>query len=237
MDYLRFWRTGHRTSCPAPSGGPCHCESFLYAVTGALSLFTGLIQVSYGYTKSLAITSDALHALVDSSTDFYGSAVAKQNQSTPEKSQGRTRRFNVMAGVLLIVGVAFLWWELGIRLFHGYGEVSVLVVSVLGGLGTLIDGSRLWLLTRAGRYFVSETRYGVILHVKSDLWHSLSVMLIGLFLLATIQVDKTFLVILPKFDALGTILIGILMLNYAYNLIMPKRGADHSHHHGDHHHE
>lgn len=238
MNWSTFLRTGHREHCPAHQRGSCQCEGFLYTITGVLSLCTGLIQIGYGYTRSLAVASDALHALIDSSVDFYGGIVARQSRVSPETAEVNARRFSVIAGILLIGGVLFLWWELAERIIAGYREVSATAVCILGGLGSGIDGLRLWLLSQAERRSSSPLRPGVVAHVKNDLWHSLFVLSIGIFLLFALALDQRFSRFLPSFDIAGTVLIGIIMLFYARNLISrPESGHHHDqdgHHHHDH---
>ncbi|TXH00248.1 MAG: cation transporter [Candidatus Moraniibacteriota bacterium] len=231
MTWSTFLRTGHRASCSVHQLGNCSCEWFLYNFTGTLSLFTGFAQIGFGYTRSLAVTSDALHALIDSGTDFFGAFVTHRNQEAPERAHQRIRRFNIFAGLLLIVGVLFLWYELSERLIGGYGNVSIAAVCLLGGLGSLVDCLRLWLVTRADKQSKSQARPGILAHIRSDLYHSLFVLGIGGLLYWAQGVDPRFVRFLPAFDTAGTVIIGIIMMMYAYNLLTTDEGDDSHHHH------
>ncbi|MCK9345161.1 MAG: cation transporter [Candidatus Pacebacteria bacterium] len=162
---------GKLSNCMAPTN-PCICKTNLLATTGTLALIAGFTQWLVGYRFSMAAGSDALHALSDGSADFVGVAIEKKAAGNPKKEEEWRAIGNKAISSLLILGAFIIGSEAYDRWNSGSYPVWLPAILAVGIFGLTIDLIRLRMLSKANRHSGNSNLEGLIVHARSDAWHS-----------------------------------------------------------------
>lgn len=168
---IEFLKNGQLSDCPAPQG-VCNCESSLYKTTGVLALTAGLAQWAVGYHYSMAVLSDALHAMADASADFVGMFIAKKVVNNPPKAKELRSIGNKIIALLLVLGALTIGIEAYGRWQGGDYVVWLPAVVLVGLFGLVIDLARFRMLSKARGHISNSNLSGLMEHARSDAWHS-----------------------------------------------------------------
>lgn len=229
---MSFIRTGHLNHCPAPNA-PCICEARLYLTVGTLALIAGLVQWTAGYFASMAVVSDALHALSDATVDFLGFAIVIMARGLKNPQLLEKIGTKVIALVFAIGAIA-IGLQAVTRWTEGAYVVVPLIIVLVGLFGVTIDIVRWKMLTRAKEHLGKNQRLdALIIHAVSDMIHSMMISAVGgLALLGTIlPLDQELYA-----QGLKWVDFGLLFILTLYMLYMAKKiWSGHTHEHGHHH--
>ncbi len=183
MSYWSVLCYGHDTNCRAERN-ICYCEDRLYIVTGLLGFASGLVQCVIGYRASMAVLSDALHALSDAGADFAGAFIVwkvRQRHFRRAEDEERLRHDgNRIIAFLLVVGAILIAYEAIGRLSAPGYIVQLTAVLAAGCFALLVSLLRLRMLVKARSHLSSTNLAAVTLHAKSDVRHSLIICSTGL---------------------------------------------------------
>ncbi len=197
-------KNGHLENCP---GGYCSCEERRYwRVLGIALIITALEVVGGFLSGSLALLSDAGHVFIDGVSCVVAIIVAKKVKDH-RSSENRIRAVGgfIHAGLLLAV-VAIIFNEC----WHRFGSAQEIVggymlsVAVLGALGNWYQHV---ILESVGHQHI--TSQGLAVHVLSDFWQSLAVILTSMII---------WLTDLVIFDPIISFLIALAMLKWSGQL-------------------
>lgn len=232
---LMFFKNGHAASCGVPNKA-CNCESRLYVITGLLGITAGAIQGVLGYFGSLALLSDALHALSDGVADFFAAIIAIGILRAPHREDALREIGRKVIALALAGSAVWIVAEALERAFTGTHVVVPLVLAAGGAGGAVIDALRLSLLRKAQDTAPNSLRAGLIAHAQSDLYRSVIAAGVGT---ALVVGEATFAT--PGFkDAVAYLDLGASAALSVYMLFLAKgiwRG-EHTHTPGKaHHHE
>lgn len=232
---MSFLRTGHLDDCPTPNA-PCICEAPLYLAVGTLALFSGLVQWAVGYYASMAVASDALHALFDASMDFLGFFTVIMARRMGNSDVIEKVGIKVLVAVFAIGAVAVGMHAVE-RLTEGTYRVVPFAIVAVCVLATAIHALRWKMLARAKHHLGLNPRLiAIIAHAKYDMFHSGLIAIIGGFaLLGTmLPFDQELYA-----QALKWMDFGLLFILTLYMLYTAKKiwfGHGHDYHGHDHHH-
>ena len=175
---MSFFKNGHAASCGVPKSR-CICAPQLYVLTGVLAICAGTIQGVMGYWSSLALLSDALHALADGAADFFAAIIAAFIARRPHKEQVLEEKGRKVIALALAAGAAWVIWETVERAVTGNHTVIPWVLAVGGAGGACIDALRLSLLRKAQDTAPNGMRRGLIAHARTDMHRSIIAAVIG----------------------------------------------------------
>jgi len=122
-------------------------------------------------TNSLAILSDAAHALLDAVTTALLVATTRLSLRPPDElhayGHGKIEAIGGLIGGVALFGASMgIFWEAGLRLLSGQALLRISSFGYLAVLYTLsVDFFRIWVLTRTGS--------GASFTVKANLYHAL----------------------------------------------------------------
>lgn len=193
----------------------CRCESRRYWIILWIGLGIFVAEIVGGILSgSLALLSDAFHVLVDSAANvvsiFVAYAVVKHGQNGH-----KLRAFGGYINAALLLGIA-VW-----VLYEAIGRIitprnilsSVMIfVAVIGALGNFLQNYVLGHATDEEESHV--THRAMHLHVLSDLWQSLAVILAGIIIAVTGW---------RLADPILSIIISIMMMYWAFQLFWQSR--------------
>ncbi|HEY2434066.1 MAG TPA: cation diffusion facilitator family transporter [Vicinamibacterales bacterium] len=160
---------------------------------------------------SLALLSDAAHMLTDAGALALSLVVLRYVQQPGGESltYGR-RRAEVLSGqansaVLLVLGVIVIYESVE-RLVHP-PEVQGLVVTVVAGIGVVVNLAAAWVLAKANRESMNVE--GSFQHILTDLYAFVGTLIAGVVIMTTGFV---------RADAIASMAVAILMLRSGYQL-------------------
>ncbi len=179
---LSFFKNGHAASCGAPNT-ECSCEPWLYVLTGALAILAGAMQAMFGYWSSLALLSDALHALADGTADLFAAVVAVIVFRNRRKEHALRENGQRVISLLLAISAAWVMYEAISRAASGIHEVVPWILAVGGVGGACIDILRLHILRKAQETAPNGMRSGLIAHARADMHRSIIAATVGGMLL------------------------------------------------------
>lgn len=174
---------GHHHHHPAPGD---NTRAFALSVT--LNALFVVVEFVYGFiANSTALMADAGHNLSDvlGLLLAWGAAMLAKSKPDGRYTYG-LRSSSILAALanalLLMVACGAIAWEAVLRFAHP-PAVAVLTVSVVAGIGVLVNGFSAWLFM-AGRKDDLNVR-GAYLHMAADAAISLAVVVSGLVVMWT----------------------------------------------------
>jgi len=232
----------HAPSCRAPEEG-CHCtaeernkqEERQYWATSFLAIIAGIIGAMVGYNFSMAALSDSLHAFADGFADIWGVRVMRKIGKNPSQEKILRRKGTRFIALLLVVAALLVFHEAGDR-FTGDGYVvSPVWILFVGFATSVIDLTRVWILSLAQSHKPNEMRGALIEHAVLDLRRSELLVVMG-FLMSAVQliVPMVSVLLAPQIgtwlrgtDLLISMALAVYMLKIAHMMWTGK----HSHVH------
>lgn len=174
---------GHHHHHPAPGD-----NMRAFAISVALNALFVVIEFVYGFiANSTALMADAGHNLSDvlGLLLAWGAALLAKSKPDGRYTYG-LRSSSILAALanalLLMVACGAIAWEAVLRFAHP-PAVAGLTVSVVAGIGVLVNGFSAWLFM-AGRKDDLNVR-GAYLHMAADAAISLAVVVSGLVVMWT----------------------------------------------------
>jgi cobalt-zinc-cadmium efflux system protein len=174
---------GHHHHHPAPGD-----NNRAFAVSVALNAAFVVIEFAYGFiANSTALMADAGHNLSDvlGLLLAWGAAMLAKSKPDGRYTYG-LRSSSILAALanalLLMVACGAIAWEAVLRFAHP-PVVAGLTVSIVAGIGVLVNGFSAWLFM-AGRKGDLNVR-GAYLHMAADAVISLAVVVAGLVVVYT----------------------------------------------------
>jgi len=174
---------GHHHPMPDPAG---HERAFALAI-GLNALFVA-IEFTYGFiAHSTALMADAGHNLSDvlGLVLAWGAAVLSKSAPTHRYTYG-LRGSSILAalgnGLLLMAACGAIAWE-AVQRFAEPAPVQGLTVSVVAGVGVLVNGFSAWLFMAGSKGDLNLR--GAYLHMAADAALSLGVVVSGLVIMGT----------------------------------------------------
>jgi cobalt-zinc-cadmium efflux system protein len=174
---------GHHHHHPAPGD-----NNRAFAVSVALNTAFVVIELAYGFiANSTALMADAGHNLSDvlGLLLAWGAAMLAKSKPDGRYTYG-LRSTSILAALanalLLMVACGAIAWEAVLRFAHP-PAVAGLTVSIVAGIGVLVNGFSAWLFM-AGRKGDLNVR-GAYLHMAADAAISLGVVVAGLVVVYT----------------------------------------------------
>ncbi len=229
----------HAPSCRAPEEGCCCTpqernkqEERPYWITSFLAIIAGIIGAVVGYNFSMAALSDSLHAFSDGFADMWGVRVVRKIGKNPAREQELRRKGTRVIACMLAVAALLVLHEAWDRFNGGGYTVSPAWILCVGLATTLIDLTRVEILSLAQANKPNEMRGGLILHALLDLRRSETLVAMGT-LMYVVQIVATLLSAthidssLRGIDLFISVVLSIYMLKIAQIMWQGK----HSHKH------
>lgn len=159
-----------------------------FAIAIVLNAVFVTIEFGYGFAaKSMALVADAGHNLSDvlSLVLAWGATLMARRQPDGRYTYG-LRSSSILAAlanaVLLLVACGAIAWE-AVERFWQPPPVAGVTVSVIAGIGIVINGLSAWLFMKGSKHDLNIR--GAYLHMAADAVISLGVVLTGLAMLFT----------------------------------------------------
>lgn len=172
---------GHHHAAPVNHNGA-------FALAVALNAGFIVIEFTYGFiADSTALIADAGHNLSDvlGLLLAWGAALLAKKQPSGRYTYG-LRSSSILAALgnamLLLVACGAIAWE-AVRRFGSPPEVAGLTVSIVAGVGIVINGFSAWLFMAGSKNDLNIR--GAFLHMVADAVVSLGVVIAGLLILFT----------------------------------------------------
>ena len=234
---LSYVMHGHGASCPARSApAACVCEGKMYVLTGALAVFAGGMQAAIGWWSSMALLSDALHAIADGAADFFAAWLAGHISRNPHKEKSLRHTGGKIIAASLAASALWVAHEAVGRAVAGTHTVIPILLFFGGAGGMAVDALRLRLLRKAQENAPNSTRAGLVAHAQSDMWRSGIAAFVGALLLAGEMLIKArwFTVGISYLDLALSIILSGYMLFLAKGIWQGEHACGHKHHHHPH---
>lgn len=183
------------------------------AVATAANVFVVVAELSVGlYAGSLALVGDALHNLTDAGALLIALIAVRleKRQPTVEKSFGYKRAGILAAFInagLLVAFSLFIFREAWERL-HEPRSVNTTAMLVMATIALLVNSGTAWSILRESRDDVNIR--GAFLHMIGDAAASAGILVAVLLIHLTGS---------PRWDAMVSILIGVLILWSSYGVL------------------
>lgn len=199
-------KDGHFTGCNLNNESSCWCEIKRYSLIIFLSIFIFAAEVVGGIISgSLALLSDAGHVLVDSAATFISIIIAYLVKKNTSKERSIRIYGTYINATILGVFAIWVFVEAMNRFKHPQEVMSGLMlgVSLLGAILNYIQHRILETVHKNDHHL---THKGMSLHVLSDLWQSIAV------IIASIAISITGRSVI---DPILSIIVSIVMTQWA----------------------
>ena len=171
--------TGHYTDCPDPTD--CWCEvKRLSGVLGVTMVILALEVIGGIISGSLALLADAVHVFGDGAAIVVTVIAAVLVRFNARTQEVRDAAFRINIGLLFLM-VGWIAFE-AIERFQNPGEVNapiMIAVAFMGGVGNFIQHL---MLQGAADEHKHHAHHALSLHVISDLWQSIGVVVGGILI-------------------------------------------------------
>lgn len=202
---------GHFRGCAID---PCYCNLKRYWLVLAISIPILIAEIIGGVASgSLALLSDAAHVFQDILVVVITIVIERAIKRGANEAKLRSRSAYINA-VFLFTVAAWIIWET-IQRFSLGGQISsgiLITVAAFGALGNYLQHQVL-----SASHSRDITHRGLSLHVLSDLWQSLAVILTGVLIALTG---------LTAFDLIISLIIALVFIFWSFKLWQAAGGTD-----------
>ncbi|HEC30724.1 MAG TPA: hypothetical protein ENI66_01780 [Candidatus Yonathbacteria bacterium] len=230
LTHIKDLVSEHPSGCEAPKE-PCSCtdktrykqEELQYWFTGGLSVVSGITGAVIGNPYSTAVLTDSLHSFSDGFADWWSANVMRRIQKSPvdadELRHGGTR----VIAVVLFMAATWIIWEAWGRFSGAEYTVSPMWILLAGIITSVLDFTKIIILSIAQLYNPNKLRAGLIWHALADMRRSEIVAVIGILgvlsmLLIPFELTDVFLSI----DFVASFFLGLYMLYLSWLLWQNK---------------